>query len=357
MTIEHISVHTIQAPLLEPYTIAYETITEVTNHFIVIRMRDGRMGIGCAAPAPEVTGESVQDSRNALDAFSKAAMRYALHEMPRPAPRYPSARAAVDMALHDMNARAKGRPMCALFGYEDAIQIPRETSVTLGISSERETLDRARKLFQQGFTFFKVKGGHDVYADVRRLRMLREMFGKRIRLSLDANQGYDLAAVDALQTGAGHLSIEYVEQPTIKTNILLLAEAARHTSIPVMADESVQTPDDVSRIADAGAVSLINIKLQKMGGLQVAETIDRRAAEAEMGTMLGCMDESALSIAAALHFAATHQNVQYLDLDGHLDLRNDPFANLVDLDERGRLRARAGIGLGWTASPFPEGRS
>ena len=119
----------------------------------------------------------------------------------------------------------------------------------------------------------------------------------------------------------------------------------------------MQTPDDVSRIADAGAVSLINIKLQKMGGLQVAETIDRRAAEAEMGTMLGCMDESALSIAAALHFAATHQNVQYLDLDGHLDLRNDPFANLVDLDERGRLRARAGIGLGWTASPFPEGRS
>ena len=357
MTVKHISVHTVQTPLLEPYTIAYETITDITNHFVEIRMHDGRIGIGCAAPAPEVTGESVSDSRNALDAFARDAIRYALDELPRPSPEFPSARAAVDLAVHDMLAREKGRPLCALFGREDDIMVPRETSVTLGISSEQETLARARKLFQEGFAFFKVKGGHDVHADVRRLRMLRQMFGNRVRLSLDANQGYDLAAVDALQAGVGDLRIEYVEQPTNKSNILLLAEAARHTSIPVMADESVQTPDDVSRIADAGAVSLINIKLQKMGGLEVAHAIDERAAEAGMGTMLGCMDESALSIAAALHFASTHSNVQFLDLDGHLDLREDPFANLVSLDKRGRLHARAGIGLGWKNSPFREAQS
>ncbi|MGB0651443.1 MAG: mandelate racemase/muconate lactonizing enzyme family protein [Rhodothermales bacterium] len=354
MTVEHISVHTIQSPLAVPYTIAYETISEVTNHFVVIRMRDGRVGIGCAAPAPEVTGESVRDSRDALDVFSKAALRHALHELPWPAGRYPSACAAVDMALHDMKARAKGEPLCALSGYRDAVRVPRQTSVTLGIASETETLVRARALFQQGFSFFKVKGGHDVHADVRRLRMLRKMFGNKIRLSLDANQGYGLADVDVLQEGLGDQQVEYVEQPTHKKNLLLLAEAARHTSIPVMADESVQSADDVSRIADAGGVKLINIKLQKMGGLRVAHAIDQRAAESGMGTMLGCMDESALSIAAALHFAATHSNVQYLDLDGHLDLNEDPFANLVSLDKQGRLLASEGIGLGWKTLPFSE---
>jgi len=354
MTVAKISIHTVQSPLLEPYTIAYETITDVVNHYVVITMRDGRQGVGCAAPAPEVTGETVEASRKALDAFAQAAVRHALDELPVPSRSFPSARAAVDLALHDMRAREQRQPLCGLFGYSDAALIPRETSVTLGISSETETIDRARALFQQGFSFFKVKGGHDVFADIRRLRRMRDIFGDRIRLSLDANQGYDLRAVDALQEGAGELQLQYVEQPTHKSNILLLSEAARHTSIPVMADESVQTPDDVSRIADAGSVALINIKLQKMGGLSAAEKIDRRAEEAGMKTMLGCMDESALSIAAALHFAAAHSNVEYLDLDGHLDLKNDPFADLVQLDGRGRLSTRPGIGLGWRSLPFAE---
>lgn len=357
MTVEHISVHTVEAPLLVPYTIAYETITDVVNHYVVIRMRDGRVGIGCAAPAPEVTGESIQDSRQALDAFARQAIRYALHELPLPSARYPSARAAIDMAVHDLQARGEGRPLCGLLGYAGTAMPPRLTSVTIGISSEQETTARARALYQQGFTFFKVKGGHDVNEDIRRLRKLRDLFGDRIQLSLDANQGYDLAAVDTLERGAGDLRLEYVEQPTYKRNILLLGEAARHTSIPVMADESVQTPDDVGRIAEAGPVALINIKLQKMCGLEAAREIDRRAEEAGMGTMLGCMDESALSIAAALHFAAAHPNVQYLDLDGHLDLTIDPFENLVSLDGKGRLAARSGIGLGWTTSPFEEEQS
>ncbi len=357
MIVADVSVHSVHAPIEVPYTIAYETITEVTNHFVVITLRDGRQGIGCAAPAPEVTGETVEASREALDTFARNALRYALDELPLPDHSCPSARAAIDLARHDLLARARNTSIGGLFGYASAAVEPRETSITIGISSLQETLTQVERLHKRGFAFFKVKGGHNVNLDIERLKVLRDRYGPKIRLALDANQGYDLAGVERLQKGAFSLGLQYVEQPTTKKNLLLLGEAARRTAIPVMADESVQTADDVSRIAEAGPVALINIKLQKMGGLEAAHAIDSRAKEAGMETMLGCMDESALSIAAALHFGATHDNVRFLDLDGHLDLSEDPFAHLVRLDGRGRLFVAPGVGLGWKRSPFGEGRS
>lgn len=355
MTIENVAVHTVHAPLKEPYTIAYETITEVTNHFVVITLEGGLCGIGCAAPAPEVTGESTEASRTALEAFAQDAVGADFDAWPVLPESTPSARAAVDLARHDILARSRSVSISGLYGDPDAALTPTETSITIGISSVEETLKRARSLYDSGFCFFKVKGGHDITTDILRLESLRSAFGTDIQLALDANQGYDLAAVEQLDSVT--LDLLYLEQPTPKTELEMLGEAARRTSIPVMADESVQSADDVHRIAESGPVSLINIKLQKMGGLAAASAIDRASIDAGMGTMLGCMDESALSIAAALHFGATHPNVRFLDLDGHLDLKEDPFEELVQLKESGRLRVPKGNGLGWNRSPFGEARS
>ena len=357
MTISDVSVHTAHAPLKEPYTIAYETITEVTNHFVVITLAGGQRGIGCAAPAPEVTGESVDASRSALDAFARQAVGQGIDSWPFPSVSNPSARAAVDLAQHDLLSRKRSVSVGGLYGDPDAASTPRETSITIGISSVEETLARASALYGEGFRFFKVKGGHDVDLDILRLDSLRTEWGENIRLALDANQGYDLAAVERLQAASAGMNLLYLEQPTLKSDLALLGEAARRTSIPVMADESVQSAADVHCIADAGPVSLINIKLQKMGGLAAAEAIDLAARDRDMNTMLGCMDESALSIAAALHFGATHPNVAYLDLDGHLDLMQDPFDSLVYLDGRGQLSTRPGVGLGWTECPFETAQS
>ena len=347
MTVSSATVHTVQAPLKEPYTIAYETISEATNHFVVITLSDGMCGIGCAAPAPEVTGESINASRQALDLFARRAPGSDLDALPLPAERTPSARAAVDMARHDLLARVQGTTVAGLFGKSDAAAVPAETSITIGISGVESTLHRARRLYETGFRFFKIKGGHDVGLDLERLHALRATFGKHIRMALDANQGYDLGAIERLDTQASTLDLAYLEQPTPKHDLRQLGRAAELTRIPVMADESVQSASDVERIAACGPVALINIKLQKMGGLAAAERIDQAARKNAMGTMLGCMDESALSIAAALSFGATHPNVRFLDLDGHLDLREDPFESVVQLDDQGRLRIPSGKGLGW----------
>ena len=352
MIISSAVVHTREVPLKEPYTIAYDTFDSVTNHYLVLTTESGLQGVGCSAPAPGVTGESESDARQALDAFCLEAPGADLGSLPIVLAGHPSASAAVDLALHDLRARHEHMTVGGLFGDAHAAESPRETSVTVGISSLESTLDRATALVRQGFGFLKVKGGMDVQADIDRLTALRDRFGSGIKLALDANQGYDLGDVRTLDRAAETLGLEYLEQPTAKDDVPLLGAAARETGIPVMADEAVQTAADVVRIAASGPVALINIKLQKMGGLAPAADIDRAARDGGMRTMLGCMDESALSIAAALHFGATHPNVAYLDLDGHFDLMQDPFADLVRLDGAGRLSTVDGPGLGWTNLPF-----
>ncbi|MDA0377874.1 MAG: dipeptide epimerase [Bacteroidetes bacterium] len=352
MILSHARLQTLAVPLTEPYSIAYNTFDSVTMHFLVLTTTEGWHGVGCAAPAEDVTGESANACRIGLEAWVQLAPGCDLQSLPRVPEGLPAAATAVDLALHDVLARSQGVTVGALFGSPHGAETPRETSITIGISDVATTLGRAAALVDQGFRFLKVKGGHDVETDLARLRALRDRFGSDIRLALDANQGYDLKAVERLESEASALDLAYLEQPTPKQDLPMLGEAAQRTGIPVMADESVQRLDDVARIAESGPVSLINIKLQKMGGLAPSAAIDRAAQAAGMRTMLGCMDESALSIAAALHFGASHPNVAFLDLDGHFDLSEDPMASCVRLDDRGRLATAPHAGLGWTDLPF-----
>ncbi len=364
MIILDAQVHSIHVQLKEPYTIAYETITDVTNHYLVLRTDDGHVGVGCAAPAQEVTGESVEQSLQALKAFARIAAGKSTHELPFPPSKCPSARAAIDLALHDLEARSLGITVGGLLArtHSDssvadptstsgAGTVSRETSVTIGISSVEDTLKRASSLVSDGFRFLKIKGGHDVAIDLSRLQSLREKWGDDLTLALDANQGYTLDCIKQINQHQPDIGLVYLEQPTPKSDLALLSEAARSTDIPVMADESARNIAAVRHLAELGGVRLINIKLQKMGGLGPAVEIDRIAAEGGMRTMLGCMDESALSIAAALQFGATHSNVAYLDLDGHFDLMDDPFEQLVTLDDRGQLASNGLPGLGWSSLP------
>lgn len=373
MIIRDAQVHSIHVPLKEPYTIAYETITDVTNHYLVLRTDHEHIGIGCAAPAPEVTGESVEQSLQALEAFASIAVGKSIHELPMPPSKCPSARAAIDLALHDLEARSLGvtvgdlmvrthlndsiptaaadSPIAQTAPTSSAGTLFRETSITIGIASVDDTLERASRLVAQGFRFLKIKGGHDVATDLLRLQSLREKWGDDLTLALDANQGYTLEGIKQINQHQAEIGLVYLEQPTPKHDLALLSEAGRSTDIPVMADESARNVAAVNHLAQLGGVRLINIKLQKMGGLAPAVQIDRVAAEGGMQTMLGCMDESALSIAAALQFGATHPNVAYLDLDGHFDLMDDPFEALVRLDDDGRLATNGLPGLGWESLP------
>lgn len=341
----------VELRLTEPYTIAYETVDRVTNLFVRL-VTDGPLtGYGCAAPAPEVTGESPEGVLAALLEVAAPIvagsdpLRYGrtLERLRAPLVHHPAAMAAVDMALHDLLGKIAGLPLWQLLGgYRRQVV----TSITIGILPEDETLYHARRRVAEGFRALKLKGGLDVDQDVARVLKVREAVGAEIELRFDANQGYTseqaLRFVDAVRPAR----LELIEQPTPHRDYEALGRVTAGSDLPVMADESLMNLDDAIRLVGRKRAHLFNIKLMKVGGIAEALRISAVARSAGVEAMVGCMDEAALAIAAGLAAALARSNLRYADLDGHLDLVDDPTRGAVIL-EAGRLRATGRPGLGF----------
>jgi L-alanine-DL-glutamate epimerase-like enolase superfamily enzyme len=227
-------------------------------------------------------------------------------------------------------ARQAGVPLYKfLGGYRDSIP----TSITIGILPLDETIEKARTFLKEGFRILKLKGGTQVEEDIEKVMKIREVCGPETEIRFDANQGYSVAEALLFIEKTGDAGIELLEQPTDMKNEDLLRQVSQSVPVPVMADESLMTLKDVFRLTSRQATDMINIKLMKVGGITEALHINSVAKAAGVEAMVGCMDESALAISAGLHFALARPNIIYADLDGHLDLLDDPFAGLVGLKE------------------------
>jgi len=322
--------------LTEPYTIAYETIDHCTNIFARVETDDGITGLGCAAPDLPVTGETADTVINVFNEFIEPIVKgrdpftYARinDELKTVISRNPSALAMIDMAIYDIMAKKAGVSLYRfLGGFRESIP----TSITIGIMPVNDTVRKAKQLNKRGFNILKIKGGSDVDEDVEKVIKIKEAIGKHIEIRFDANQGYSVDEAVSFIAQTKSVGIELLEQPTDKKNEDLLKQVSQHVSVPVMADESLMTLKDVFRLTSRDATDMINIKLMKVGGITEALHINSVAKAANAEAMVGCMDESALGIAAGLHFALARPNIIYADLDGHLDLVDDPFAGLVTL--------------------------
>jgi L-alanine-DL-glutamate epimerase-like enolase superfamily enzyme len=254
----------------------------------------------------------------------------------------PSAMAMMDMMLFDLISKDASVPLYKfLGGYRDKIS----TSITIGIMPVNETIAAARKWVSKGFRILKIKGGKNYLEDIERVLKIRETFGKEIEIRFDANQGYGEQEAIAFIRGSKKAKIEVFEQPTPRALEKLLGVVTRKVPVPVMADESLLTLRDAFRLTRNDLVDMINIKLMKVGGINEAMHINSVAKSAGVEAMVGCMDESEAGISAGLHIALARPNILYADLDGHLDLEDDPFTGLIRMKE-GELFPGTGSGLG-----------
>jgi len=351
MKITHLESWLCSMPLNEPYTIAYETVTRAENIFMRLRTNTDIVGCGCAAPDEKITGETAAQVLTVLQGTAEPLLvgsdplriEKLVKSLRAPLALNPSARAAVDMALYDILGKAAGLPLWRILGgYRESIR----TSITIGIQPVGRTVAKAREWIGKGFTSLKIKGGANLEEDVERVLKVREAVGQQIELRFDANQGYSVEQSISFVRATAAAQLQLLEQPVCRDQLEALEKVTRRVAIPVMADESLMNLRDAFRLARGEMVDMVNIKLMKVGGICDALHINSVARSAGLESMVGCMDEAGLAIAAGLHFALSRPNVQYADLDGHLDLQNDPTRDAVILHDGELLPTdRPGIGF------------
>ena len=336
--------------LTRPYTIATATISAVEISVVELST-DGLVGLGAASPAEHVTGESDDACRAALGELDwlvgrdARALPQIAREVARRMPGTPAARAAVDIALHDLLAKKLGVPLVEMLGRAHEA-LP--TSITIGIKPAAEALEEAREYLGRGFRVLKVKVGLSPEEDIERVRKLRELVGPGVTLRVDPNQGYTPKSLMLFEQRTASLGIEFLEQPLPSREVAALRALPAELRERVAADESLlDETDALELVRPSPACGIFNIKLMKCGGIQPARGIARIAELAGVRLMWGCMDESRITIAAALHAAFASPATRYLDLDGSLDLERDVVSGGFTL-QGGILRTVDAPGLGVT---------
>jgi L-alanine-DL-glutamate epimerase-like enolase superfamily enzyme len=351
MQIVHVEVVPVELTLRLPYRAAAHPteVERVECVFIRIETREGQVAWGCAAFDPMQTGETIEQVTTVCRACADRALdlnplntEFALAELAPLTEGTPAARCAFDIAFYDLLGLASGLPLHRLLGgYRHRIQ----TSITLSLAPIKETVEMARNRARQGFRILKLKGGIEPEEDVRRVRAIHDAL-PGLLLRLDAEQGYSVQeALEVARILTGRL--EMLEQPTPASDLQALGEVTRHSPVPILADESLTDPASALEIARQHAAHGLSVKLATCGGLHCARQVDSIARAARMATMVGCINEPALLIAAGLGLALSSPNVRYGDLDGHFDLADDPTVPGFSFAD-GWLVARDVPGLGCT---------
>jgi L-alanine-DL-glutamate epimerase-like enolase superfamily enzyme len=324
-------------------------IVDITVIFVRLELTSGQSAWGCTVANPYLTGDDPEEVINACLECADLApdlhptnIEYSLDQLIPLVAGAPSAMCAFDLAFHDLLGLASGMPLYRLLGgYKNSIQ----TSATIPSGTVSEGVSAARDKAKLGFRMLKIKGGFDPEEDVRRVRGIHRSLPNHI-LRLDPDGAYSVrAAIDVARALEG--KIEMLEQPTPADDLEGLYMVKEQSPVPVLADQSVKGPASVLNIAAQDITDGISVKMATCGGLRCAGQIDAIARAAKIATMVSCVIEPALLISAGLSFALSSPNVHYADLDGYLELVDDPCLPGFQLEE-GWLTASEVPGLGCT---------
>ena len=342
--------------LTSPLKIAYENYSSAKTVFVSIKSR-GFEGIGEAAPDKEVTNEDfhsvssfIEKARSELkgrDAFDVQGINRAMDEISK----YDnSAKAGIDIALYDLIGKILKKRVISILGGKGN---SRQISMTIGIENERLSVKHAKLYKRQGFKVIKVKVGLDVEGDIKRIQKIREEVGNGIEIVADANQGYTFDEARFFLSQSEAFNLGFLEQPVSSSDFYALKKLKENSRIPIMADESMKSIEDFKRLAGMNAVSMINLKLMKVGGITKAMQIAREAMSKNIGIMLGCMEESRVGIAAGMHLDLSIKDIGFVDLDAHITHRNMfVYSGLKTVNGKNIIGNAYGLGLRFKKGVF-----
>lgn len=344
--------------LTKPYTIAVHTIDSAENIFVYLELENGEYGLGCGAPTEFITGETMAAALESLEGNAEALLlgrdlsdfRDLIRSAEELMPETPAARAALDIALYDAFGKMAGKPLVELLGRKHE-SFP--TSITIGIKSVEASIAEAQENVAKGFRVIKLKTGLEVEKDIETFRKMREAVGKHIKIRVDANQGYDVAALERFVQGTQGLEVEFIEQPFPPGHLEAMMQLAPDIRKSCAADEDLHDWRDAAALTTNGNYyGIFNIKLAKCGGIQGGLQIAEIAQSKGIDLMWGCMDESTVSITAALHAALASPTTRYLDLDGSFDLAVDlATGGFILRDGHLYTNDRPGLGVELTERP------
>jgi len=350
MQITKVDVTPVELKLRQPVQMAgLPAISHITAIFVRFETRQGQNAWGCTVAHPYLTGEDPEDVlRSCRECAALVAdlhplnIEYSLNELASQTSASPAVLCAFDLAFYDLLSLAAGMPLYRILGgYRNCIQ----TSVTIPIAAVNENVEMALQRASQGFRMLKIKGGLDPAEDVERAQAIHTALPYHI-LRLDADGGYSVQqALDVAR--ALEDILEMLEQPTPAHDLSGLRMVKELSPIRILADQSLSGAESALKLVTDRVVDGLSIKLVTCGGLRNAQQIDAIARAAKMTSMISCFIEPALLISAGLSLALSSPNVAYGDLDGYLDLINDPSKAGFKLED-GWLVAADVPGLGYT---------
>jgi L-alanine-DL-glutamate epimerase-like enolase superfamily enzyme len=305
----------VSLPMKKPVQMAGETVTRADNVFVRIEAEDGAVGWGEAAAAPTMTGETVASMMAAVAhmtpvLLNRSADGFAGASAAMDAAMYGNsgAKAAIEIALHDLVGRATGRPLHALFGALQRRSMP--VLAVVGSDDAAADLQEAEARYAAGYRAFKIKVGlGSPEADAERTRVVckaLKVHDGECLVSSDANQGYSTDAALRYVQAVADCGLDFFEQPVEAHDLGGMARiAAAALGIWISADEGIHSGADIARHHELKAARGASLKAIKLGGLRALFEAGRLCDRLGMRINISCKTgESSVASAAAAHIAA-----------------------------------------------------
>ena len=349
-TIEPIA---LSLPMRKPVIMAGEEVRRADNVLVRIEDDDGVVGWGEAAAAPVMTGDTLESIVSAVHHLS-AALRGrdaadidgALATMDARMYGNHGAKAAIEIALHDLAGRATGRPVHALLGEKRRSRMP--LLGVIGGGDHEGDLRDAQMKKADGFTAYKIKVGIVTPEnDAARTRDICNVLGGGMLISADANQGYSTEQALAYVRAVKGSGLDFFEQPVAADDLAGMAAVAAATDIAIGSDEGIHSLEDIKRHHEQKAARGVSLKAIKIGGIRALTEAGRFCDRLGMSVNISCKTgESSVACAAALHVASVVPNIKWGLTLTHTGLADD-VVTLPVPTAKGHVESleRSGLGI------------